>query len=210
MQKTSFVFMVFFMNFQAILASDFVDEFIKRIPTDSIEMLQHSLHEKVRKLNYLEKNKVASQKMLHSLHTCLTYEIKYLESQIKNKYFIDQKAAKQATLFLIVAAVSTYYTYYLYKDSIQANQAFSDIENEDIQKNNNWLKYYKKCPAVRSNNTICEEKFLLAYGGTLCSYLIFWVYALYAYMLDPNRNNQFLLKYQQCLKLVELIQEIQS
>lgn len=113
-------------------------------------------------------------------------------------------------MFLIVAAVSTYYTYCLYKDSTQANQAFSDIKDEYIQKNINWLEYYQKRPAMRSNKTICEEKFFLASGVTLCSYLTFWVYALYAYMLDPNRNNKFLLKYQQCLKLVELIQEIQS
>lgn len=210
MKKPLFIFMGFFVYLQTHSASDFVNEFIKKIPTDSMEMLQYSLHEKVRNLNYREKNKVACQKMLDSLHKSLTYEIQYLESQIKNKYFIDQKAAKQAALFLSIAAISTYCTYCFYKDSIQANQAFSHIENECIRKKIKGIDAYFSCYDVRMNKTICEEKLFLVSGVTVCSYFVFWVYAVYAYALDPNRNNQFLLKYQQCLKLVELIQETQA
>lgn len=212
MQKSLSILMAFFIGFQVISAFGFVDEFVKRIPNDSMESLQHSLHEEVKQLNYRAENNEASQKMLHALHECLTYEVKYLESQIKNKYFFDQKALKQTASFLMIAAVSTYCTYCLYKKSIQAERAFSDIENELIYKNIKWPEYNTTCELfkyLRRYTTVSGNRFLLASGITLCSYLILLAYAHNAYTLDPNRNNDCLLKYQQLLKLVKLIQETQ-
>ncbi len=216
MKKILFIFMWFFSSFQVFLSANFnfIDDFVERIPKDSIICLQNSLHERVRELNYDTKNKEASQKMLHSLHECLTYEIKHLKSQIKNKYSFDQRAVKQMVPFLIVAAGSTYYTYCFYKNSKQADLVITNIENKWTQANIGWSArdtgWNSPWNKLHRDKRLCEDRALILSWFTIFSYILLSIYAHNAYTLNPDRNNEFISKYQQLLRLVKLIQENQA
>lgn len=216
MKKNIFIFIGLFACMQTISAFNFINDycfinnFINRIPIDSIETLQSSLHEKVRILNYHAKNNNASQKMLSCLHSSLTNEIEYLELQIKNSYKIDQKNLKQTAFLSVVAGISTYFAYYFYKKSAHANQAFLNIAHQKLYRNMSILKQYNECMIANQYKKRCHDQTGIMIGITACSYALLLMYAYNAYTLDPNRNTEFLFKYKQCLKLVELIQEIQS
>ena len=210
MKKLLCIFMSFFSSYQVLLSFDSIAEFVERIPKDSMVSLQNDLHATVKKLNGDKKNKGAAQKMLISLHECLRYEIKYLESQIKNKYSFDRKAVKKTLPSLIVAAACTYGTYYFYKKSTRVDRALADIENKWIQENIKWSACWDSWNSLRRDKIKCEDQALISTYITLCSYLILSIYAYNAYTLNPNRNNELVSKYQQLLKLVELIQETQA
>ncbi|MFA5998760.1 MAG: hypothetical protein WC747_01945 [Candidatus Babeliales bacterium] len=210
MKKLLCIFMSFFSSYQVSLGFDRIAEFIERIPKDSMVSLQNDLHATVKKLNGNKKNKGATQKVLISLHESLTYEIKYLESQIKNKYSFDRRALKKTLPSLMIAAACTYGMYYFYKKSARVDRAIADIENKWIQENIKRSDYWDSWNSLHRNKIKCKDQVLFASGITSCSYLVLLVYAHNAYTLDPNRNNELVSKYQQLLKLVELIQEVQA
>jgi len=217
MKKLLVIFISFFSSYHVLLSFDSIDEFVKSIPKESMVSLQNDLHATVKKLNDDKKNKVASQKMLHSmlhsLHESLSYEIKYLESQIKHKYSFDRRAVKKTLPSLMIAAACSYGMYYFYKKSARADRAIVDIENKWIQENIKWPRYdsrWDSWTSLHRDKRKYEDQVFFSSGLTVCSYLAFLVYAYNAYTLDPNRNNGLVLKYQQLLKLVELIQETQT
>lgn len=226
-------------NLTDLLKNDDIISFVDQIPATPIEIIQKTIHENIW-YKKTKNNNASVSVMLNKLRQQLTNEIHYVQSQITNEYRFDRKQLKKAILAFLCAAGSTYTTFYIYKNCVlPAEQGLDQFRQNLNKKQNNhntysidnfWAKFSfesstKNCLILsdldfnkrqKSYQDLKQDKdtYLSLYATaallSLFTYAAFCFHSYKALTIDPNDKSKHVLKYQQVLKTVELLQIIES